>query len=418
MNPKSIAATLSIAWKDVKMLLNDRGTLIYLFVIPMVFILAFSGTMAGGSEEKEKVIALPVVNLDIGGEASQTLIEALDRTGAVRCELVEQGEVDALLDKGDIKRVLTIPTSFTSDLSAGLPVRLRLVSDPDASEVTNEAVQRVVEGVSADLSLETQLIASFRQMADMQAALPPEQQVFSAGMIVDQAQSQFARARTQPLLGLEETWPEHLASQEKDINPVNLLVPGFAILFIFLTAQATAQSIYEEKKTGSFRRLLAAPISKVMILTGKMVPNFVTVLIQIVVIFGVSMFLLPLLGLDRMTLGNDPLALVLLCLVIALCSTSLGVLIAAIARTEGQIGGLSQVVLWALGFAGIILPQIPLGPPLENIAQLIPHFWANEAFYDLFIRGQGLSEMGLGILALLGFTAVFFVVGLWRFEFR
>ena len=119
-----------------------------------------------------------------------------------------------------------------------------------------------------------------------------------------------------------------------------------------------------------------------------------------------------------MTLGNDPLALVLVCLTVLLCSTSLGLLIAAIARTEGQIGGLSSLVLWVLGFAGILLTWIPLTSPLDTIARAIPHYWANAAFLDLFVRGQGLADIMPSLLALLGFSVAFLAVGLWRFKFN
>jgi ABC-2 type transport system permease protein len=261
------------------------------------------------------------------------------------------------------------------------------------------------------------LIAGFRHMADMQAAASPPQQAFTADIIVEQAQSQFVRAQTDPLLGVEESWPASLLEDKDDINPLNVTVPGFAVLFIFLTAQTTAQSIYEEKKVGSFRRLLASPISKATILAGKMTPNFVTGLAQTVVLFGTAVFVLPLLGFEPMALGNDPLALVLVCLLVLLCSTSLGVLIAAIARTEGQISGLSQVVLWVLGFVGVLLIDMPLTGILDTMKQLIPHYWASAAFVDLFVRGQGLADIGPSLLALLGFTVAFLAVGLWRFEF-
>jgi ABC-2 type transport system permease protein len=107
-----------------------------------------------------------------------------------------------------------------------------------------------------------------------------------------------------------------------------------------------------------------------------------------------------------------------LCLVVVLCSTSLGVLIAAIARTEGQITGLSQVLLWVFGFAGILLVGMPVGSTLDTVSQVIPHYWANAAFMDLFVRGQGLADIMPSILVLLGFTGVFLAVGLWRFKFN
>jgi ABC-2 type transport system permease protein len=418
VNGLNFPTALRIARKDIKIFLKERGTLLFLFVIPIVFILAFSGAAGAASAPQEKAISLPVVNLDAGSTASQTLLDDLNQGGGIQCELYDQAKAQALLDKGKINRVLTIPANYAVDLHDGRQVTLRLVNSPDANTSKTEAVYRVVTGVAADLSLETQLIASFRQMADMQAAASPDEQVFTTEIIVAQAQSQFARARTEPLLAVEESWPEILLEgEEQEFNPLSVYVPGFAVLFIFLTAQTTAQTIYEEKKVGSFRRLLAAPISKPTILVGKMTPNFITGLVQIIVLFSAGVLIFPALGLDRMALGNDPLALVLVCLIVLLCSTSLGVLIAAIARTEGQISGLSSVVLWAFGFAGIWLNQMPSTGFFEVISKVIPHYWANVAFLDLFVRGQGLADILSSILVLLGFTIAFFIVGLWRFDF-
>ena len=417
MNRYKIPAALSVARKDIKIFLKERGTLVYLFVIPIVFILAFSSTGLVSSNPKEQAITVPVVNLDNGSESSQALLNALDQGGGIECKLYDEARARSLLDRGKINRVLTIPANYAADLEAGRPVTLRLVNGPDASATTSEAVHRVIAGVTGGLSLETQLIAAFRQMADMQAASP--EQVFTSEVMVEQAQSQFARSRTEPLMGIEESWPEHLLEgDEQDINPLSINVPGFAVLFIFLTAYTTAQSIYAEKKVGSFRRLLAAPISKASILAGKMAPNFVTGLAQLIVLFAAAVLLFPLLGFDRLTLGNDPLALVLVCLLVLLCSTSLGVLIAAIARTEGQISGLSQVLLWVFGFAAVLLTQMPSTPTINAVSKAIPHYWANAAFQDLFVRGQGLADIVPSILALSGFTLAFLAIGLWRFKFE
>jgi len=418
MNGLNIPVTLRVARKDLKIFLKERGTLLYLFVIPIVFILAFSVGAGATGTTKEEVIRVPVVNLDAGSPASQALLEALNQGGGIQCELYDQSRAQALLDKEKINRVLTIPVNYAADLQDGRQVTLRLVNSPAANPTKTEAVYRVVTGVAADLSLETQLIASFKQMGNMQAATSPEEQVFTTDIIVEQAQSQIARARTEPLLAVEESWPEILQGREKqEFNPLSVYIPGFAVLFIFLTAQTTAQSIYEEKSTGSFRRLLAAPISKATLLVGKMMPNFITGLVQIIILFGAGVIIFPAFGLGRMALGDDPLALVLVCLLILLCSTSLGMLIAAIARTEGQISGLSSVVLWGFGFAGIWLNQMPGSGFFEPISKVIPHYWANLALLDLFVSGKGLEDIVSSILILLGFTAVFFAIGIWRFNF-
>jgi len=103
---------------------------------------------------------------------------------------------------------------------------------------------------------------------------------------------------------------------------------------------------------------------------------------------------------------------------VALCSTSLGILLAAIARTESQVSGISTLVLWVAGLVGgAFIPAFVLGDFLNTIGKVVPHYWAIQAYTDLMVRGQGVTDIlpELGILA--GFTAVFFVIGLLRFRF-
>jgi ABC-2 type transport system permease protein len=141
------------------------------------------------------------------------------------------------------------------------------------------------------------------------------------------------------------------------------------------------------------------------------------VLLQAVVIFAVGAWVMPLLGMDKMSPGNLP-ALAAVSLLVALCSTSLGVLLAALCRTEGQISGLASVVLWVAGaVAGAFVPQFLLGDFLSTIGKITPHYWAISAYSDIIVRGQNLAGVTtqLGVLAL--FTVAFFAIGVWRFRF-
>ena len=413
--------TLSIAWKDMQILFKDRGAVVQIFLLPLLFIVVFSGALAaiGSGGEEDTRILLPVVNLD-GGEAAQTLLDGLDAAGGVRVERYEQAQAQALLDENKLARVLTIPARFTADIADNHQVTLRFVNHPDADPEETEAVRLVIEGVARDMSLESQILASLQQMGDMQANAPEEFQVFTAERTMAQARSQFERSRTQPLVAVVQTVPGQPEGEREEMpDAVQLAVPGFTVLFVFLTAQATARSIYDEKKVGSFRRLLAAPMSKASLLAGKMLPNFMTGLIQTAVIFAFGIIGMRLLGLTPMTLGDAPLAVVLIAVLVALCSSAFGILIAAIARTENQIGGLSSVFLWVMGIlGGCFIPLFILENFLGPLPKIVPHYWANRAFNDLLVRGLGLADVTTEMAALLAFTALFFVIGLWRFDFN
>jgi ABC-2 type transport system permease protein len=272
--------------------------------------------------------------------------------------------------------------------------------------------------VAGDLSLQTQLVAAFRQMGQMQGTTPEGEQAFNSDAAIAQAESQFERAKTAPLVDVEQKVPDKILAERAEApNAMEIAVPGFVVLFVFLSAGTTALAIYSEKKLGTFRRLLSAPLRKAELLPGKMLPNVVIVLLQVVVIFAVGAGLMPLLGMDHISLGNVP-ALAVVSILVALCSTGLGVFIVALARTEGQISGFATVALWIAGAAaGAFIPQFLLGDFLTAVGKLTPHYWAISAYSDVIVRGQDLAGVStqLGILAL--FTLAFFVIGLWRFKF-
>ena len=71
----------------------------------------------------------------------------------------------------------------------------------------------------------------------------------------------------------------------------------------------------------------------------------------------------------------------MLVLATALCCTSLGILIAAIAQTEAQIGGIAAFVLWVLAFlGGWLIPRFLLNDSLATIGQITPHYWGVTGF--------------------------------------
>jgi ABC-2 type transport system permease protein len=191
------------------------------------------------------------------------------------------------------------------------------------------------------------------------------------------------------------------------------------VLFVFLSAQTAAHSIFEEKKIGSFRRLMAAPLSRPALLGAKILPNFLTALVQIVVIFAFGVLGLRLIGAAPVPLEKAPLGIALVSILTALCASALGIVIAAIARTESQIGGMSMLVLWGMGLlGGCIAPAFLLDRYLGPLPKIVPQYWANRAFDNLLIRGLGLQSIALELGVLLGFTILFFVIGVWRFDFE
>jgi ABC-2 type transport system permease protein len=410
---------LSIAWKDLQILARDRGAALLLLLLPLVFVVVFTGALGSiGQGEEDTRIPLPVVDLD-GGSLAQALLENIDAAGGVRVEPFAQGEAMAKLEEGEIDHLLTIPADFGAGLANGQPVTLRLISGADADFKETEAVRLVVDGAANDMALEIQILAALQQMGQMQAGMAGTSDTFSVERMQAQARSQFERAQTEPLVAVSQRTTLQEAKQEATSEVSDIAVPGITVLFVFMAAQTAARSVYDEKKVGSFRRLLAAPMSKSALLAGKMLPNLLTGLVQSAVIFAFGIVGLKLLGLTPATLGNDPLATVLVVFLVALCSSAMGILIAALARTEAQIGGMSTLLVWVMGLVGgSLIPLFILERVLGPVPMVVPHYWANRALVDLMVRGGNLADVTVEMAVLLGFTVLFFAIGVWRFKFE
>jgi ABC-2 type transport system permease protein len=410
---------LSIAGKDLQILFKDRGSIFQLFILPLLFILVFSGALGAIGKSEEVILPkLGIVDTD-GGAASQELVSRLQADGSLDVILYSQQEAQALLDKTELGIYLIIPPDFTSASQAGQPVTVRLISGASADSQMITSARMVVEGAAADMTLQSQIIASLSQMGEMQASAPADQQVFTTERILAQARSQFERSKVKPLIVLVQSTPQLGASQQATPDLSQSTVTGFAVLFVFMTAQATAHSIYDEKKVGSFRRLTAAPLSKAQLLIGKILPNFIIGLVQMAVIFAFGAFGLRAIGMTPLAIEKAPLGAFLVAVMLALCSSAFGIMVAALARTENQIAGLSTLLLWGMGLlGGCLVPLFVLERFLGPIPMVVPHYWANRALDDLLIRGLGPTVIALDLAVLLGFTLLFFIIGLWRFDFE
>ncbi len=417
----------SMIKKDLAIFFKDRGAWLWLFVLPVTFILIFAGlgslSLPGtsGGDQQDNRAALPVVNLDQDGMLAGQFMEDLDRASGYRVVKYSQEEADFALAKARMGRYLLIPSDFSKNLSSGIPITLTLVTRPDASVAGSQTILQAVQGVANNTSLELQILDGIRQMGAMQSISTQANQVFNTDRVIAQAKSQFEHSRQIPLVAILQTYP--MSEEALDLPVFDLsqtIVPGMTVLFVFLAAQTVARAIFEERKSGSLRRLAAAPLTREQLLAGKMVPIMLLVLIQIVFIFSAGSLILPVLGFGRLAIGDKPLALAATSILMALCATSLGILLASIAKSEGQITGLSNAVLWIAGFLGgalvppFILQSIPV---LNIISKFIPHYWATTAYYDVLTRGKNLFEILPSLGALLAFSMVFFFIGTRRFRF-
>jgi ABC-2 type transport system permease protein len=204
-------------------------------------------------------------------------------------------------------------------------------------------------------------------------------------------------------------------------NAVTHNVPAWTLFGVFFISGLVASSILEEKKLGTFRRLLAAPVSRTGVLLGKLVPYLLLNLAQVAVMFLFGGLVLPLLGAPRLPIHGPStlLALAAISLAASLAATGLGLLIAAFAKTTEQVGGLGTLLVITMAALGGVMVPRPVMPALmQTLGLATPHAWALSAFEKVLVGGTGILGVLPQVGVLLGFALVFLVIAVTRFRWE
>ncbi|ESU74229.1 Export ABC transporter permease protein [Enterococcus faecalis CBRD01] len=115
----------------------------------------------------------------------------------------------------------------------------------------------------------------------------------------------------------------------------------------------------------------------------------------------------------KMSLGKNLYALILLIAILSLCSTSLGVLLSLIAKTDSQLTGYSLfIVLFSAALGGTMVPLSLMPDMMQNVAKLVPQSWALEGFQTIIVNNGNISNIATNFIALLGFSLVFLLSSL------
>ena len=406
---------LSTTWKDLKILFTDTGGLATLFLMPLMFIIVMSTALQGlfdtGTDTQPR--RLPVVNLDRGEYAAE-VVEALDGIAGIEVETTWNEETltreraEALVADGDRSIAIVFPVDFSAQIEARVEgddatATVELIADPAASVQFIAPIQGMVFG-AAERVAETQ-VAQARIAASLEnafAQLPAE-----ARPAPDQTAIEMDGGS---VVTLEQVAPAEMKI-EVFPNTYQQNVPGYSVFGVFFIVGTMASSILQEKREGTFRRLLVAPLPKPILLAGKILPYYLVNLIQIAIMFGVAHLLFD------MAFG-DPVALATISLALAAAATGLGIMVAALGKTDAQVGGITSLLTLTMSaLGGCLMPTSIMPGFLQTISRFTPHAWAMQGFQDVLVRGYSLAGILPEAGALMGFAAAFFLIGVWRFRF-
>lgn len=414
-----------ITRKDLQLLRRDRRALTVLIVLPMAFICILGLTTGRllGWKENNQLLTLCVVNAD-KSELSSRLTDDLARLDGIRLVSAASAEgANALLEEGDASAIIEIGPEFhvraeqltpreffdtkTRQLQLGL-------SELDIT-VTSRPAMAMVRSVVDQLVLLSTIRIVLPEVAERLNIIPSIADATQSD--AEQSQSELAR----PVASRDESPASNDSASDatdSSANPGNqvyqTIVPAYTVMFAFFLVNIMARSFIAERELGTLKRLHMAPISEFQIVLGKTLPFLMISLVQCgaLFLFGRLLF--------GMSWGSQPWLLLPVMIATSLSATGLGLLIATLVRTDSQVSAYANfLVITLAGISGCFMPREWLPEAMQTFSLATPHAWALLA-YDQVLddASPNLATVAKSCAALICFAALFFSLGVWRFQTR
>jgi ABC-type Na+ efflux pump permease subunit len=372
-----------IARKDVQYIVRERESILWLFIMPIVFfyfIGTITGGFAGGGSSKER---LTVLVPDDAGFLADNLITRLNKAGF---DVVRAGNGEEFAHAA---RRLTIPEHFTESVLAGDKCVLRFSRKDSGLDQQHD-----------DLRIYR---AAYTTLAGLLACAADGKEPSAENLARLEATPRALKVEVQ-------------SGGERHDPPVGFeqAIPGTLVMFtmICLLSSGTAMLV-AERRLGVLRRLASTPISRNAVVLGKWGGRLGLGAVQIAFAMAAGTILF------KMNWGpNLPMIVLVLIGWGGLCA-SLAMLLGSLAVSEGQavgVGVLASNLLAALG--GCWWP-IEITPSwMQSLAKFLPTGWAMDAMHKLISFRSGPASVVPHVTALFVATVVVGWLAARRFRFQ
>ncbi len=413
----------AIARNDIYLAFHTPIVVVMAFIMPVILtaVLGFAISDDGSAEGEAADARTPLLLIDEdsadgNGDYAQSVAERLVQSTTLRgyegSNLPATSEV-ALADLSVYGRVLVLPPTFSETLAQGEPSTAQLYVD----SVDQEAIA-LEQAVNLVLAQATSLVDVAREATAQGVAIglvaEGERDAYLADALVA------AREKLDGAPGVTSELAVAQASGDaaNTVGPPIALgtdqsSPGQLTMFAMITILSSAIALVSERNYGTLRRLVVSPLSRGALLGGKMLGPLLIGLIQMGVMILVGRFLFGV------AWGRSPLALVLVVLAFDVAIVALAILLSTLVRTEDQaVGAMVGFSTVAAALGGAWWPLEILPQSMQRVGYLFPTAWAMDGFKAIILRGAGAEAVITPVLVLLGFAAVCFALGIWRFRYE
>ena len=364
-----VANIIQLGLKELRSLWHDK--ILAFFILASFSIMIYSAATASSRELHNAPIG--IVDED-QSPLSARIISAFYGPYFKPPRVISMDEIDPGLDAGDYTFVLNIPPDFQRDVLAGKQPSIQV--NIDATRMTQAFI-----GANYIQSIVTGEITEFAQRHRTGTVLPI---------------TLATRVKFNP--NLNGIW----------FGGVMEIISQVTMLSIILTGAA----LIREREHGTLEHLLVMPLIPFEVMAAKVWANGLVVL----VCAALSLRLVVQGALGVPIVGSVPLFLFGAMLHL-FSTTSMGILMATVARSMPQFGLLMIIVVLPLQMlSGGITPRESMPEIVQNIMLAAPTTHFTALAQAILYRGAGVDVVWPQLIAIMGTGTVFFVGALLRFR--
>jgi ABC-2 type transport system permease protein len=370
----------TIIRKEIQVLLKEKGTFFWLFLLPILFILMFASIFGNSFNS----ITVNYYDADQSAQ-SEALLVTLKSIPGFELKTDKNIPVAQQIQKikdGKSTSLLVIPHGFGALQADQKQAQLQLYRDSTADTAV-APILSVLRNVSSEFregKLKAILIANGMTESAISAILLPP-------------------------LAISE-----IKENAAQMDSITQYVPGYTTMFVFFIIISMVRSFIKDKDSGMLARLRSTPMKPYQYLIGMWVPHILVVTIQSTVLlsFGRIVYNLHL---------GDLWAISAIIIGLAICSTGLGLALSMLVRSENQGTAFTQIITMGGAIIGGLWFPYEFMPAFAQAAgKFSPQYWAQRGFQDVMVRGAHLSDIWMTLLVLLLFGAGGLLVASLRFK--
>jgi ABC-2 type transport system permease protein len=369
--------------KELISLKRHPARLVSILAFPIIMILLFGYGMGGEMTDLPIVVVsqshgdLTDLTLDtIKGTETYHVVEVID----------DMDEGKQRVDRGDVKAAIILPADYDKDSSQQKSVTLYLdSSDQMASQILESSTQGIFYRLS-------NMVASQTSVSTKDADIEP--------------------SVMHSLNNFKDDISLHINRIYGNIKYIDFLVPAILGMTIMMSCMmGMGATIAGERETGELARLFMTPTSVSTVIGGKIAAKLLIELVRALILIFMAVLLF------QVSIKGGFLQTFIVLVIGALCFVGFGIMLSARTQTQEDYAQISLPFSMPMMFvSGVFYPIETMPWILQKLAYIFPLTYLNDAMRGIMLKGQTLGDVWLDLVVLLGFTVLFFIIGVKRFN--